>query len=410
MSHVLATKPYLLPVMSALIAIGPFTMEAYLPALPTIARELGVGIVDVNLSISTFLIGMSLGYLLGGPISDQLGRKVNALWGLSLFIAASVGISMSDDIWLIQILRLLQGIGSGFGTVVAMPTIRDVYEPEVAARKMPIVASVMMIAPLVGPAFGTVVMQWNWRYIFDSIAVLALLVLCVYSVLIPETRAPTGKLSFRRIGSQYRDVILHRVDGRLVGGRYILVASLSSGIFLVFLTNASWIYLGHYGISELMFPIYFGAHVFALMIANVAVSRLMAWLDPLRILLWSVRMQAVLIVLMLLLEARSLLHLPQFMVLLLVLLGLGSVQSGCVMAMLFGYFNRLTGSVASLMSFGRFGIGAALGFVSSMMFNHTIVPALATMALASVLCVTLALGLPRVTLKAVVAAPRPAHL
>lgn len=385
-------------------------MEAYQPAIPTIADELNVGVVQVNFSISTFLIGFAFGQLIGGPISDQRGRKKNAIYGLGLFCLSSVGIMFMHDILLIQLLRLTQGLGSGFAAVVAMPTIRDIYGPEEAARKMPLVSAVMVIAPIVAPVFGAVLMQWDWRAIFGFVAVLSIAILLAYSARFPETRQQTAPFSLARIVTQYLAVIQHRQNGRRIGIKYILLAAFSTGVFLTFLTHAAWIYLDYYSVSEFQFPLLFAIHSVAFLFANILVSRLLASVDAFKILRSAAVIQVTLVGTMLAFAVLTGLNLPGFIALVGLVVGVGAVISHSAMAMLFTYFNQLTGSASSLVAFLRFAGGAALGGGAGLLFNGTLLPILGTMIASSVCCLLLTLSLPVASLREVAAQPRPEGL
>lgn len=113
---------YFLLYLGALVALGPVAMDAYLPALPTMAEKLGVSIATLSTSVSTFLVGFATGQLLGGPISDQVGRKPVCLLGTGLFIVSSAAIACTESVQAISFLRLLQAFGGGFASITAMGT------------------------------------------------------------------------------------------------------------------------------------------------------------------------------------------------------------------------------------------------------------------------------------------------
>lgn len=405
-SGVLPTSPYFLIIISSLIAIGPFTMEAYLPAIPTIATELNVSIVQVNLSISTFLTGLAIGQLVGGPISDQSGRKKNATFGLSLFCLSSIGIVFTHDIGVLQLLRGIQGLGAGVAAVVAMPTVRDIFEPEEAARKMPLVSASMLIAPMVAPVFGTVLMQWDWRVIFGFVAFLSMAILVSYRLRVAETRYQTAPVSVSKIFSQYLTVVHHRVTGRHVGMRYILLTGFSGGVFLTFLTNASWIYLEFFHVSTFLFPVFFAVHTFAFLLTNLILSRLLKVFDAFNILRVATLVQFMLVAWLLGLAWLGDLGLYTFVSLMGLVVGSVAMTNNGALAMLYTYFHQLTGSATSLMAFFRFLMGAALGVLSGMLFDNTLVPILATMLASSAICVLITRSLPVTTLREVAAQPR----
>lgn len=381
-------------------------MEAYLPAVPLLAKDLGVSIVEANLTISTFLLGAGFGHLLGGPISDQLGRRNNVIFGLSVFTLASIGIMFSNDIYVIQGLRFVQALGGGFASIVGMPTIRDIYPPEEAAQKMPVVSAIMLIAPMVAPIFGSILMQWGWRIIFAFLAAYAAILLLLYVWRVPETREKLAPLSLKKVLQQFSMVIRHRPNGKHVGLRYILLIGFSSGVFLTFLTNASWTYLHYFGVSDFQFPLFFAIHVLAFFIANLFVSRVFKRFDPARVLRVAVNVQLLMTISFLALTVLTDITVSVYVLMLMLVLGCGPIISSSVMAMLFTYFERLTGSVMSLLAFFRFLCGAAFGALSGLFFDGTLIPTIAIMLLCSLLCNLVTRTLPNDSLKTVAAQPR----
>ena len=157
---------YFLPFVSAMVGLGPVAIDTYLPALPSMAAYFQADIVALNLTVSTYLFGFGIGQLIGGPISDQIGRKPVGLVGLALFIIATIAIMYSASALEIQILRGLQAIGGGFATVICNAMVRDAFEPAEAAKRFPMVMLVMLVAPLVAPVLGSFLMDLGWQAIF----------------------------------------------------------------------------------------------------------------------------------------------------------------------------------------------------------------------------------------------------
>lgn len=381
-------------------------MEAYLPAIPTIAQDLNTTIVQVNLTISTFLLGMAIGQLLGGPLSDQAGRRKNVLFGHSLFLLSSLGILFSQNIEQIQFLRFTQALGTGFASIVVIPTIRDIYEPLEAAKKIPLMMTAMMIAPMVAPVFGTVLLQWHWRAIFVFLLVVGIAVLMVYFRKMPETRAQTHPVSLLKIITQYRAVAKHRVNNELIGIKYVFLSAFATGPFFIFLTNASWVYIEYFKVNELLFPLYFAAVGTIFLVANLVATRLMAYFDPQKILKVSALAQPISLAALLLLAWMFDINIVVFIAVLALTLGSSELIRGCAMGMLLGYFHALAGSVLSLVRFVGFILGAALGSLSSLLFDGTLLPMVAIMLLSSSSALLLVRLLPDVTLAEVSRQPR----
>jgi DHA1 family bicyclomycin/chloramphenicol resistance-like MFS transporter len=156
--------------LGPLIAVGPLAIDTYLPALPAMADSYGVRVTDVERSVSLYVMGTALGQLLGGPLSDHLGRKPVAWGGLLLFALASLLISLSTALWQLDLLRVIQALGGGATVVVAAASVRDWFDGQEAARVLSNIGLIMLIAPLVAPAVGAMlVLLQGWQAIFDSV-------------------------------------------------------------------------------------------------------------------------------------------------------------------------------------------------------------------------------------------------
>ena len=159
---------FFVPVIAALIAIGPLSMDIYLPAIPTMQDFFNVGIESVNSSIAVFVLGSAIGQFFGGPVSDQVGRKVVGISGLFIFIVGTFSILLTVTIEQLQFVRFIQAIGGGLATAICMGAIRDAYSPTEAALKFPIMTMIMMLAPLLSPTLGMVLLKIHWKAIFFS--------------------------------------------------------------------------------------------------------------------------------------------------------------------------------------------------------------------------------------------------
>ncbi|MEM7080015.1 MAG: Bcr/CflA family efflux MFS transporter [Pseudomonadota bacterium] len=256
---------YFIFVVAALIALGPFAIDTYLPALPAIAVDLSVDIVAVNLTVSVYLFGFALGQIIGGPISDQIGRQPVGLIGLGVFALTSLAIAWAETIDLLLALRLLQAIGGGFATVICMAMVRDAYPPDRAAQQFPKVMLVMLGAPLVAPAIGAALLYLGWNAIFIFLSVYGLVMIAALRT-VPETaQHRSGQLRPEQILPQYMRVLHSRVDGKLIGLRWIFAQGMMSSLLFVFLTNSPFIYLEYYGVSPNLFVFFFAANVLAMM-------------------------------------------------------------------------------------------------------------------------------------------------
>lgn len=386
-------------ILSGLISIGPFAMEAYLPAIPTIAEDLATEITNVNLSISYYMLGLGIGQFFGGPISDQIGRLYNVVFGLSIFFVCTLGALITTQIEVLQVLRFGQALGCGFATIVGMPVVRDLYSPQQTATKMPTLTSVMFIAPIIAPLFGTVLMQYNWRLIFLFLLLYAAVMAILFCVFIGETNTSTRKFSLTTIKNQIIGVLNSRFEDRRLGLYYSTIVSFSSGAFLVFITNAAWAYMDHFGLSEAQFPLFFSVHLVALFTANVFASRLAKLIDVTHTLRYAAAFQCCMGTILLVGVCFYEINIYGFVGLVASIIATGSLVNSSSMAIMMTLFQRTSGSVVSVTSLSRSLLGAALGVLSVIFFNDTLVPLAAIMAISATISTILTLSLPRLTLQ-----------
>ena len=154
-------------VLGLLSAIGPFAIDMYLPALPSIGKDLRTDPATVQMSLLAFFVTMGLGQIVVGPISDMIGRKVPMYLGLGLFVLGSIGSALAPGIHWLIVFRLIQGFGACPGMVVPRAVVRDLHTGTEAARLMSLLMLVFSVSPILAPLTGSFVIQWfGWRAVF----------------------------------------------------------------------------------------------------------------------------------------------------------------------------------------------------------------------------------------------------
>lgn len=379
-----AIPPRLVLFIGALVAIGPLSLDAYLPAMPAMAEAFGVGIVRLNNTISVYLVGYGLGQFFGGAFSDQVGRKRIALIGLSIFASASLLIALATTIEQVQWLRFLQAIGGGFSTVICMAIVRDVYPLDELGKRMAMVTLVMLASPVVAPSIGALLLRFGWPSIFLFKASYAFLLAAYYAAYVPETRPGRwSALSVTTTLRQCRDVIARRTERGPKPVVYALVMALAAGVFMTFLTNSSFAYIGYFGVAESHFPLYFGISIVGLVATNIySMNRLTAARAPFLFRLGlAVQIAAVLCLTAAVLTGPKSIWLVVAPVAVMVASFGLTGPSGSSQYM--SHFDKLAGSASSLYTTLMFGTGALFGAVSGLFFDGTLVPMVLTMLVAS---------------------------
>lgn len=182
---------YLILILGLLTAIGPFSIDMYLPAFPDIAKGLHTTVAQVMLSLSSFFIGISAGQLLYGPLLERFGRKKPLYLGLFIYLVASVGCAMAASVNALIMLRLLQALGGCVGMVAARAMVRDLFEVKENAKIFSMLMLVVAVSPIIAPTLGGYVTAlFGWRYVFVVLIVVALLILTGIHFLLPESKSP----------------------------------------------------------------------------------------------------------------------------------------------------------------------------------------------------------------------------
>lgn len=272
----------LILLLGSLVALGPFTIDMYLPALPTIARELEAAPSIAQLTLTGTLFGLAIGQLVIGPLSDAIGRRKPLLVGAALHVAASVLCVIAPNVAVLGVLRVLQGVGAAAGAVVAMAIVRDLYSGRAAATLLSRLILVLGVAPVLAPTLGGWLLAvTSWRGVFVALVVYGLVLLPVTAMLLPETlpverRRPSGIRSvMRTVGG-----LVH--DRAYVG--LVLVAGLTFSAMFGYIAGSSFVFQQEYGLDEQQFGLLFGSCAVFL----IAATQLNVWLlgryEPRRIL------------------------------------------------------------------------------------------------------------------------------
>src|SRR6187455_2933531 len=160
-------KFYLILILGLLTAIGPFSIDMYLPAFPDIAKHLHTTVAQVTLSLSSFFIGISAGQLIYGPLLERYGRKKPLYAGVTIYLLASVGCALATTVNGLILFRLLQALGGCSGMVAARAMVRDLFEVKENAEIFSLLMLVVAVSPIIAPTLGGYITSaLGWRYVF----------------------------------------------------------------------------------------------------------------------------------------------------------------------------------------------------------------------------------------------------
>lgn len=257
------TRRYLrLAVILGLItAVGPFAIDMYLPALPSMGASLSASAGAVQLSLMVFFVVIGICQLFYGPLSDMVGRKPPIYAGLLIFTAGSIGCALAPTITVLIAFRVLQAFGACAGMVVPRAIVRDLHTGPDATRLMSLLMLTVSISPILAPLTGSFVIgAFGWRGVFVALTIAAAIALVLALTQLAETRPleARGESSWRGAFGAYGRLLR---DGEFVG--LILVGGLGVSSFFVYLGSASFVLINHYGLTPRLFSLCFALNAAA---------------------------------------------------------------------------------------------------------------------------------------------------
>lgn len=261
-----------LAIMGLLTSIGALATDIMLPALGVMGRDLGVD--DINhttLVVTLFFLGMALGQLVVGPLSDAYGRKPVVIWGYGLFVAGCV-LSLLAESWALMVAaRFLQGLGASAPRIVAVAIVRDEYKGRVMARIMSIIMAIFILAPIIAPLMGQgLIYLGGWPATFAGLILVAVPSALLFARALPETLPPARRRRFTP--AIIIDGVIE-VCSQRVTVIYMMVMGLIGGPFIAYLASSRQIFQDIYGVGDL-FVVYFALGSIAAGAASLLNARL----------------------------------------------------------------------------------------------------------------------------------------
>ncbi len=265
-------------VLGAFVALGPLTIDMYLPALPALSADLAATSSAVQLTLTGTLLGLALGQLVIGPLSDSLGRRRPLLAGAAVHVAASLAITVAPNVAVLGALRVLQGVGAAAGTVIALAIIRDLYSGRAAATMFSRLMLVMGVAPVLAPTVGGELLRvTSWRGVFVALAAYGVLVLVAAALALRESLPPAER---RPAGIA---ATLHTYAGLLHDRAFVgmvLVAGLTMAGLFGYIAGSSFVFQQQFGFDQQQFGLVFGVGAVFLIAATQLNAYLLRAFEP----------------------------------------------------------------------------------------------------------------------------------
>lgn len=252
--------------LALLTSLGPLSIDMYLPALPQMADDFAVSTQQIANTLPAYFLGLALGQLFYGPLSDRIGRKKPLYWGLGLYAFASLLCVVAPNDWALIAARVLQALGGCVGVVIARAAIRDRLDLQGSAQAFSSMMIVMGLAPILAPIFGAVILQFfPWQAVFITLMTIGLFCLICVHFFFDETLSVDRrlKLSFKQVLLLYGSIIQDR-SFRIP----MLAGCLTGAALFCYISSASAVFMGEYGMSQQAFAYAFGFNAFGIMVMS----------------------------------------------------------------------------------------------------------------------------------------------
>lgn len=373
--------------LAALVALGPLSVDMYLPAMPAMQKAFDTDIVHMHFTLSAYLWGFALFHLACGPLADRFGRKPVLIAGTGLFVLASAGCALADSVEELTTYRFVQGIGACVGPTLARTITRDVFGPKGAARALSLIAMLMALAPAIAPGLGGLMLRYvDWPAVFVFLGVYGAVVLLIIGLRIPETLPEPQSLRPGNIAANYLILLRDPVFLPIAAASALVYAGL-----MAYLACSGFVFIDMLGVPVEYFGLIFLSSVFGYMGGSAVSARLAARYATSELLLGGGLLATVSVLCMLslhLLATTSILALIIPMSFYAAALGLVLPQA---MAMAMEHFPKIAATNSSLFGFLQMGLSAVItGAVGSVLVSSPL-PMIVTMAVTQMLALLLIL-------------------
>ncbi|MCE5021813.1 multidrug effflux MFS transporter [Staphylococcus haemolyticus] len=271
-------SPLFIIILGALTAIGALSIDMFLPGLPELKNDFNTTTANAQLTLSLFMIGLGLGNLFVGPISDSIGRKKPLVISMIIFALASLGIVFVENIWIMVFLRFIQGFTGGAGAVISRAIASDMYRGNELTKFLALLMLVNGVAPVIAPALGGLILSFAvWRMVFVILTLFGVLMVLGSLFKVPES------LSIENRDSSGVNVIFSNFKSLLTTPRFVLPMLIQGVTFIMlfsYISASPFLVQKIYGVSPLHFSWMFAGVGITLIIASQIAGKLVDYFHP----------------------------------------------------------------------------------------------------------------------------------
>ncbi|MCH5596656.1 multidrug effflux MFS transporter [Niabella ginsengisoli] len=376
-------------ILGLLSAIGPFSIDMYLPGFPDIAKELQTDVSNVSLTLSSFFIGISIGQLLYGPLLDKYGRKKPLYFGLSLYLIASLGCALSTSVTMLIVCRFFQALGGCAGMVASRAMVRDMFDVKDNAKVFSLLMLVIGVSPIIAPTLGGYVSATlGWRYVFGILFLIGsgIFLLCFFKL--PESKKPVEGYSlapkfilqkFGEVFKQPQFVIYTFTSAFTAAGLYAYIA------------GSPHVFMEIFGTSEKTYGLIFSVVAAALIVATQINAQILRFTSSQKIIPIAITFQCCAGILLLIGFINNWWGITSSVVFCSIFLACQGFTFPNASALALAPFEQNAGSASALIGCIQMAVGTLSSAMVSIFHNETAVPLGFVMAFCAVMAITILL-------------------
>lgn len=367
----------LILILGALSTISPFSVDMYLPGFPAIASDLNTTLPVIQLSLTSYFVGIAAGQLLYGPLLDRFGRKRPLYAGLAAYVVASLACALTHSADALIAMRFLQAVGGCAGMVAAQTLVRDLFPTEKTAQAFSWITLVIAISPMIAPAVGGyVTVAFGWQSVFYILAGLTLLILFGVYFLLPSGKGPDLSISLmpKPVLSNFLTVM--RQPQFLL---YTLAGGIATAAPFAYIAGSSYVFINIFGTSEQEYGLIFAFIAFFIIGATQLNHLLLRRFKSGQIIQTALFYQTVMGLVLVIGTARQWFGQYEFVALVALFLAGHGLTNPNASALSLAPFSKHTGSAASLAGSFRMAMGGLVSALVSVFHNGTAMPMVAVM-------------------------------
>jgi MFS transporter, DHA1 family, multidrug resistance protein len=376
-------KFFTILILGLLSAIGPFSIDMYLPGFPEIARDLHSTVAHISLSLSSFFMGIAFGQLLYGPLLDRFGRKKPLYIGMFAYLLASIGCAFCTTADTLIFTRLLQALGGCVGMVAARAMVRDLFPVEENAKIFSLLMLVVAVSPIIAPTLGGyVTAAFGWQSIFVILAGIAAFTLVAIYFALPQSRLPDASVSLRPKLIIKSFLQISKVPQFYT---YAFTGSIAAAGLYAYIAGSPHVFMEIFKVTKQQYGWIFATIAMGLITSSQINSLLLRKFTSEQIIRIALLCQSVTGILLLLGTFYHLLGLFSTLFLILIFLSCQGFTFPNSSALSMAPFSKNAGSASALMGAIQLGIGAFSSALVSFLHNETALPMTGVMACCALL-------------------------